>query len=102
MYLLFSPFYSAKFLKIFRAYPELWRAFSGQKWPIWPEQFFLVQTIIITFIYLLALFTVQNFKIFLQQIQSYEDVPFWVKNDPFAPFDPLEFFRKPVNEQGLI
>ena len=62
----------------------------------------LVQTIIITFISLLALFTVQNFKIFLQQIQSYEDVPFWVQNDPFAPFDPLEFFRKPVNEQGLI
>ena len=37
---------------------------------------FLVQTIIITFIYLLALFIVQNLKKFLQQIQSYEDAPF--------------------------
>ena len=36
---------------------------------------FLVQIIIITFIYLLALFTVQNFKKLLQWIQSYEDVP---------------------------
>ena len=37
---------------------------------------FLVETIIITFIYLLALFIVQNLKKFLQLIQSYEDVPF--------------------------
>ena len=37
---------------------------------------FLVQTIVITFIYLLALFIVQNLKKFLQQIQSYEDAPF--------------------------
>ena len=36
----------------------------------------LVQTIIITFIYPLALFTVQNLNKFLQQIQSYEDAPF--------------------------
>ena len=40
------------------------------------NKFFLVQTIIITFIYLLALFIVQNLKKFLQQIQSYEDAPF--------------------------
>ena len=40
------------------------------------NKIFLVQTIIITFIYLLALFIVQNLKKFLQQIQSYEDVPF--------------------------
>ena len=75
MYLL-ALFILQNFLKILRAYPELWCAFSGPKWPIWPEQTFLVQTIIITFIYLLALFTVQNFKIFLQEIQSYEEVPF--------------------------
>ena len=31
--------------------------FLGPKWPICPEQFFFVQTIIITFVYLLALFT---------------------------------------------
>ena len=40
------------------------------------NKFLLVQTIIITFIYLLALFIVQNLKKFLQQIQSYEDAPF--------------------------
>ena len=37
---------------------------------------FLLQTIIITLIYLLALFIVQNLKKFLQRIQSYEDAPF--------------------------
>ena len=37
---------------------------------------FLAQTIIITFIYLLTLFTVQNFKKFSQRIQSYEDAQF--------------------------
>ena len=41
------------------------------------NKLFLVQTIIITFIYLLALFIVKNFLKFLQRIQSYEDVPFW-------------------------
>ena len=34
----------------------------GLKWPICPEHNFLVQTIVITFIYLLALFIVQNLK----------------------------------------
>ena len=40
------------------------------------NKIFLVQTIIITFIYLLALFNKQNLKKFLQWIQSYEDAPF--------------------------
>ena len=40
----------------------------GPKWPICHEQFFLVETIIITFIYLFALFIMQNLKKFLQQI----------------------------------
>ena len=40
------------------------------------NKIFLVQAIIITLIYLLALFTVENFKKFLWRIQSYEDVPF--------------------------
>ena len=53
---------------------------------------FLVQTITITFIYLLALFIVQNLKKLFQQIQSYEDVPFWAQNGPFAPNK--YFFRK--------
>ena len=38
--------------------------FQAQNSPICPEQFFLVETIIITFIYLLALFIGQNCKIF--------------------------------------
>ena len=63
-----------KFLEPIQSYEDV--PFSGPKWPICPEQIFLVQTIIITFIYLLALFIVQNLKKFLQQIQSYEDVPF--------------------------
>ena len=63
-----------KFLEPIQSYENV--PFSGPKWPICPEQIFLVQTIIITFIYLLALFIVQNLKKFQQRIQSYEDVPF--------------------------
>ena len=60
--------------------------FRAQKWPICPKQIFLVQTIIITtFIYLLALFIVQNFKKIFLDIKSYEDAPFWTQNGPFAP-----------------
>ena len=53
--------------------------FRAHNTPICPEQIFLEQTIIITFIYLLALFTGQNKKKekkFLQLIQSCEDAPF--------------------------
>ena len=66
------------FKKIFRANPKLLRMyhFRAQNGPFVMNKFFLVQTIIITFIYLLALFIVQNLKKFLQRIQSYEDVPF--------------------------
>ena len=63
-----------RFLGLIQSYEDV--LFLGPKWLIWHEQTFLVQTIIITFIYLLALFTVQNLKKFLQQIQSYEDAPF--------------------------
>ena len=63
-----------KFLEPIQRFEDV--PFSGQKWPICPEQIFLVQTIIITFIYLLALFIVQNLKKILQWIQTYEDVPF--------------------------
>ena len=66
--------------------------FQAQNGPFAMNKFFLVQTIIITFIYLLALVIVQNFKKFFQQIQSYEDVPFWAQNGPFAPNK--YFFRK--------
>ena len=47
------------------------------------NKIFLAQTIIITFIYLLALFNVQNLKKFLQQIQRMGQ--FWAQNGPFAP-----------------
>ena len=46
-----------KFLGLIRIYKDL--PFLGPKWPICLEQFFFVQNII-TFIYLLALFIVQN------------------------------------------
>ena len=59
--------------------------FWVQNDPFVLNKIFLVQTIIITFIYLLALFIVQNLKNFLQRIQSYEDVPFWAQNGSFAP-----------------
>ena len=45
----------------------------------------MVQTIIITFIYLLALFIVQNLKKFLQWINSYEDVPFLGRKRSICP-----------------
>ena len=63
-----------KFLGPIQSYENV--LFSGPKWPIYHEQNFLVQTIIITFIYLLALFIAQNLKKFLQRIQSYEDALF--------------------------
>ena len=59
------------------------------------KKIFLVQTIIITFIYLLALFIVQNLKKFLQRTQSYEDAPFL---GPKCSICPKEiFFRKIIN-----
>ena len=49
--------------------------FRAQNGPFVLNKIFSVQTII-TLIYLLALFIVQNSEKFLQSIQSYEDVPF--------------------------
>ena len=52
-----------KFKRIVRADPELSHgSFLGTKQPICPEQFFLAQIIIITFICLFALFIVQNLQ----------------------------------------
>ena len=59
------------------------------------NNFFLVQTIIITFIYLLALFIVQHFKKFLQQIQSFEDAPFLGPKWSMCPRE--IFFSKIIN-----
>ena len=50
--------------------------FRAQNDPFVLNKFLLVRTIIITFIYLLALFIVQNLKKLLQWILSYEDVSF--------------------------
>ena len=50
--------------------------FQAQNGQFVLDNFFLVQTIIITFIYLLALFIVQNLKKFLQQIQLWGCVIF--------------------------
>ena len=63
-----------KFFAPIQSYEDV--PFSGPKCLICPEQLFLVETIIITFIYLLALFAVQNLNFFLQQIQNYEAAPF--------------------------
>ena len=63
--------------------------FRVQNGPFAPNKIFLVQTIIITFIDLLALFIVQNLKKFLQRIQSYEDMPFL---DPKWSISSKQFF----------
>ena len=54
--------------------------FSVTKWHICLENFFLVQTIIITFIYLLALFIVQNLQqIFVAHPRLWRCPIFWPK-----------------------
>ena len=68
MYLLVS-FILQNFYKILRADPELRMCYFGvQNGSFVMNKIFFVQTIIITFIYLLALLTVQNLKKFLQRI----------------------------------
>ena len=81
-----APFILQNFKKNSWADPELFAM----------NKIFLIQTIIITFIYLLALFIVQNLKKFLQRIQSYEDAQFLGPKWPISPNE--NFFRKPVNE----
>ena len=70
--------------------------FRVQNSPFILKKFFLVQTIIITFIYLLVVFTVQNWKKKFQRIQSYEDAQFLGPKWPISPNE--NFFRKPVHE----
>ena len=65
--------------------------FRTQNGPFILNKVFLVQTIIITFSYLLALSIAQNLKKFLQRIQSYEDAPFL---DPKWFICPKQFFFK--------
>ena len=59
--------------------------FWTQNYPFVLNKIFLVQTIITTFIYLMALFIVQNFNKFLQRIQSYEGTPFLGPNWSICP-----------------
>ena len=72
-----------KFLELIQSYEDV--PFSGPTWPICPEQIFLVQTIIITFIYTLALFTVQNLKNSYSRSRVMRIHHFWAQNSPFAP-----------------
>ena len=98
MYLL-APFILQNFKKIHRADPELQIQmchFRDQNGPFVMNKTFLVQTIIITFIYLLALFTVQNLKKFLPRISRVLRMcHFWGQNGPFAPNK--SFFWKIIN-----
>ena len=69
--------------------------FRAQNGQLVMNNFFLVQTIIVTFIYLLALFIVQNLKKLLQWIPSYKDMPFL---DPKWSICPKTiFFWKIIN-----
>ena len=70
--------------------------FRAQNCPFVLNKNFLVQTIIIAFIYLLAFFTGQNFKKFLQRIKSYEDAQFLSPKWPISPNE--NFFRKSGNQ----
>ena len=63
--------------------------FRAQNGSLVMNKIFLVQTIIITFIYLLAFFIAQNLKKFFQWIQSYEDASFW---GPKWSICPKQFF----------
>ena len=80
---LLAPFILQNSEKVLRANPELQGcAIFEPKMSIHPEQFFLVQTIIITFIYHYYYFHHLPFhctkflKKFLRWIQSYVDAPF--------------------------
>ena len=84
-----------KILELIENYEDV-RQFRDQNGPFVLNKNFLVQAIVITFIYLLALFIVQNLKKFLQRIQSYEDAQFLGPKWPISPNE--NFFRKPVNE----
>ena len=95
MYLL-APFILQNFKKVLRAHPQLRGcAIFGHKMThlSWTK-FFLVQFIIIAFIYLLALFTGQNLQKFLQRIQNYEDAPFLGKKWSICI---TKFFWKIIN-----
>ena len=80
-----------KFLEPIHSYGDV--SFLDPKWSICPEQIFLVQTIIITFIYTLALFTVQNLKNSYSRSRVMRIHHFWAQNSPFAPIFFLEHYQ---------
>ena len=88
-----------RILELIQSYEDV-RHFRDQNDPFVLNKNFLVQTIVITFIYLLALFIVQSLKTFLQRIQIHAPFldpkwsigsrimvmhHFWTKSGPFAP-----------------
>ena len=64
--------------------------FRAQNGPFVLDKIFLVQAIVIPFLYLLAIFIVQYSKKFLQRIQSYDDAPFLGPKWSICP--PNKFF----------
>ena len=93
-----TPFHCAKFLKNSWSGSRVIRMchFWAQNGPFATNKNFLGKIFDIIFIYLLVPFTVQNLKKFLQQIQSYEDVPFFGPKWLICPN--YNFFRKPVHK----
>ena len=96
MYLL-APFILQNFNKNSQGQSRVMRMcyFRDQNGPFVMNKISFVQTIIITFIYLLTIFIVQNLKKFLQRIQSYEDAPFWGPKWSICPKQ--IFFGKIIN-----
>ena len=77
-YVPISPFHSAKFLKSFRVMRMC--HFWAKNCSMVLNKKFFVQTFIITFIYLLALFIVQNLNNFLAQIDPFPQIRFFSEN----------------------
>ena len=79
MHVPISPFHSANFFKkildLIQSYEDK-HHFRDKNGPFVLNKTFFAQTIVITFIHLLALSIVQNLKKFLQRIQNYDDAPF--------------------------
>ena len=78
MYLLVSLILQSffkKILELIQSYEDK-HHFRDQNGPFVLNENFLVQTTVITFIYLLALFIAQNSKKFLQWIQNCDNAPF--------------------------
>ena len=89
-----SPFHYPKFKKSSWGWSRVMRMchFWAQNGPFVMNKNFLEKTIIIIFIYLLALFIVQNLKK-LSRSRVMTMCHFWTQNGPFAPI----FFGKFIN-----